>query len=306
MSERYRLNPFLNKPNRSARTWLTLGTAAAYAAVSLTRTSPTWAQNATTANSKPREQQSLSVRRLEIPAGPLDVTLATYQRIAGIDVTYAVPSETIAGFKSPGISGLYSEDQALRAILAGTGLSYRIDSTGGVTISVAASESVLVQDSAPQLSLDRYPVPLLDTPQSITTISQATIHEEGATTLRDTLRNAPGISLAAGEGGSQGDNLTLRGFTARNDIFLDGMRDFGSYYRDSFNYQEVEVLEGPSSVTFGRGSTGGVINQESKTPVDHPFIIAEGDFGTDLTGVSPPTSTNRLTSLARGLRFAST
>ena len=134
-----------------------------------------------------------------------------------------------------------------------------------------------------RLSLDRYPVPLLDTPQSITAISQATIHEEGATTLRDTLRNAPGISLAAGEGGSQGDNLTLRGFTARNDIFLDGMRDFGSYYRDSFNYQEVEVLEGPSSVTFGRGSTGGVINQESKTPVDHPFIIGEGDFGTDIT-----------------------
>ena len=283
MSERFRLNPFLNKPTRSARTWLTLGTAAAYAAVSLTRTSPTWAQNATTPNTKPRGQQTLSVRRLEIPAGPLDSTIAAYQRITGIDVTYNVPTETIAGFKSPGVTGLYSEDQALRAILAGTGLSYRIDDDGKVTISVTANESVLVQDSTPQLSLDRYPVPLLDTPQSISTISQATIHEEGATTLRDTLRNAPGISLAAGEGGSQGDNLTLRGFTARNDIFLDGMRDFGSYYRDSFNYQEVEVLEGPSSVTFGRGSTGGVINQESKSPVDHPFIIAEGDFGTDIT-----------------------
>ena len=133
------------------------------------------------------------------------------------------------------------------------------------------------------MSLDRYPVPLLDTPQSITTITQATIQEQAATTLRDTLRNAPGISLAAGEGGSQGDNLTLRGFTARNDIFLDGMRDFGSYYRDSFNYQEVEVLEGPSSVTFGRGSTGGVINQESKVPANQTFIIVEGDFGTDLT-----------------------
>src|ERR1700722_9793336 len=283
MIESFRLNPFVNKPSRSARTWLTLGTAAAYAAVSLTRSSPTWAQNANTPNTKPREEQSLSVRRLEIPAGPLDVTLAAYQRIAGIDINYAVPAETIAGFRSPGATGLYSEDQALRAILTGTGLSFRIDSTGRVTIAVRAGESVVVNDNTPQLSLDRYPVPLLDTPQSITTISQAIIHEEGATTLRDTLRNAPGISLAAGEGGSQGDNLTLRGFTARNDIFLDGMRDFGSYYRDSFNYQEVEVLEGPSSVSFGRGSTGGVINQESKTPLDHPFIVAEGDFGTDIT-----------------------
>ncbi len=229
------------------------------------------------------KEQSLTVRRWDIPAGPLDAAISAYKRTTGVDVTLSLPAETVAGFKSPGVNGLYTDDQALRALLAGTGLSYQIDSTGRVSISVRASESVIVQDTSTQLSLDRYPVPLLDTPQSITTITQATIQEQAATTLRDTLRNAPGISLAAGEGGSQGDNLTLRGFTARNDIFLDGMRDFGSYYRDSFNYQEVEVLEGPSSVTFGRGSTGGVINQESKSPANHPFIVVEGDFGTDLT-----------------------
>src|ERR1700733_11909122 len=264
------------------KAWLTAGTVAAYAAVSITRAMPARAQDirAVPPNAK---EQNLTVRRWDIPAGPLQASISAYQRVTGLDVTFSLPPETLPGFKSPGVNGLYTEDQALRALLAGTGLSYQTDSTGRMSISVRTSDSVLVQDSSPQLSLDRYPVPLLETPQSITTISQATIHEEGATTLRDTLRNAPGISLAAGEGGSQGDNLTLRGFTARNDIFLDGMRDFGSYYRDSFNYQEVEVLEGPSSVTFGRGSTGGVINQESKAPVNHPFIIAEGDFGTDLT-----------------------
>ena len=92
------------------------------------------------------------------------------------------------------------------------------------------------------------------------------MQQQGVTTLRDALRNVAGISLAAGEGGAQGDNLTIRGFTARNDLFIDGMRDFGSYYRDPFNTQEVEVLQGPSSVTFGRGSTGGVVNQATKTP----------------------------------------
>ena len=264
------------------KAWLTAGTVAAYAAFSISRATPAWAQDIHAAPGSGKEQ-SLTVRRLNIPAGPLDAAISAYEHVTGVEVTFSLPAGTLAGFKSPGANGLYTEDQALRALLAGTGLSYQIDDTGRVSISVRASESVIVQDSSPQLSLDRYPVPLLDTPQSITTISQAIIQEEGATTLRDTLRNAPGISLAAGEGGSQGDNLTLRGFTARNDIFLDGMRDFGSYYRDSFNYQEVEVLEGPSSVTFGRGSTGGVINQVSKTPVNHPFIIAEGDFGTDIT-----------------------
>jgi catecholate siderophore receptor len=266
----------------TGKAWLTLGTVAAYAAVSLTKSVPAWAQSATTRGDD-KGQQGLMVRRLEIPAGPLDAAISAYERITGVEVSFAIEATTVAGFNSPGVNGLYTEDQALKAILAGTGLSYHIDNTGKVTIGVSASESVVVQDTSPQLSLDRYPVPLLDTPQSVSTISQATMHEEGATTLRDALRNAPGISLAAGEGGSQGDNLTLRGFTARNDIFLDGMRDFGSYYRDNFNYQEVEVLEGPSSVTFGRGSTGGVINQESKSPQSRPFVVMEGDFGTDLT-----------------------
>ena len=97
-------------------------------------------------------------------------------------------------------------------------------------------------------------------------VPQFVMKDEGVSTLRDTLRNVPGISLAAGEAGAQGDNLTIRGFTARNDIFLDGIRDFGSYYRDSFNYEQVEALEGPAGVQFGRGSTGGVVNQESKVP----------------------------------------
>src|SRR5258708_29516599 len=88
---------------------------------------------------------------------------------------------------------------------------------------------------------------------------------------------------SAGGAGAQGDNLTLRGFSARNDIFLDGMRDFGSYYRDPFNYQQVEVLKGPSSILFGRGSTGGVVNQSSKTPLLDTFYRGDVTLGTDNT-----------------------
>src|SRR6202030_1403643 len=123
----------------------------------------------------------------------------------------------------------------------------------------------------------------LDTAQPITAVSKTTMEQQGATTLRDTLRNVAGISLAAGEGGAQGDSLTIRGFTARNDIFLDGMRDFGSYYRDPFDMQEVAVLQGPSSVTFGRGSTGGVVNQETKVAQLNPILAGTVDLGTDQT-----------------------
>ena len=131
---------------------------------------------------------------------------------------------------------------------------------------------VVVQDQGspyvvPQSSLSKFPEPLKDTPQSITIVPEKLIQEQAGSTLRDALRNVPGIGIAAGEGGgSQGDSFTLRGFNARNDMFIDGVRDSGSYFRDSFNFESVEVLKGPSSTYFGRGSTGGVINQVSKTP----------------------------------------
>ena len=273
--------------SRSHSRWLALGTVTAYAAVAFARPNPQ--QSASPVLPVDPKQtsgtQNLTVRRFNIPAGSLDVAVAAFERFTGVHVTLAIPSETIPGFRSPGVAGLYSDNQAMTLLLAGTGLSPTVQSDGSIVIAVTAKEDIVVsaQNAPPQIELDRYPMPLLDTPQSITVISKQVMEDQGANTLRDVLRNAPGISLAAGEGGSQGDNLTLRGFTARNDIFLDGMRDFGSYYRDSFNYESVEVLEGPSSVTFGRGSTGGVINQESKSPELHPFIVAEGDLGTDVT-----------------------
>jgi outer membrane receptor for ferrienterochelin and colicin len=77
---------------------------------------------------------------------------------------------------------------------------------------------------ADQSSLGKLTEPLLNTPFTVETVTRQLMDDQGVTTLRDALRNVPGISLTSGEGSSQGDSLTIRGFTARNDIFLDGMR----------------------------------------------------------------------------------
>ena len=131
----------------------------------------------------------------------------------------------------------------------------------------------------PAPSSPKYTEPLRDTPQTITVIPQTLIEQQGATTLRDVLRNVTGISLQAGEGGGglPGDNLTIRGFAARNDIFVDGVRDFGAYSRDPFNIEQVEVAKGPASLYTGRGSTGGSLNLASKTP--HLEPPASGTLG---------------------------
>jgi len=122
----------------------------------------------------------------------------------------------------------------------------------------------------------RTDTPLRDIPQSVTVVPEALMEAQAAFNLRDALRNVPGLTLAAGEGGRTGDSITLRGFAANSDTYLDGVKDNGQYFRDTFFIEGVDVLKGPSSMLFGRGSTGGVINLLSKQA--HPGQSAEADL----------------------------
>ena len=91
----------------------------------------------------------------------------------------------------------------------------------------------------------------------------------------------PGITLSAGEGAARGDTVNIRGFSAFNDFFLDGIRDAAVYNRDNFDTETVEVIKGPSAVLFGRGSTGGAINQVTKAPKLGSFENASLELGTN-------------------------
>jgi catecholate siderophore receptor len=175
---------------------------------------------------------------------------------------------------------------ALGVAIAGSSFLQRADAQTAEqlpTLSVEGSHASTQGYQATMPTLDKLTQPLLDTPQSISVQPKQLLDDKGITTLRDALRDVPGVSLAAGEGGQQGDNLSIRGFNAQNDFFLDGMRDFGSYSRDPFNLEAVEVLKGPASVLFGRGSTGGVINQVSKQAQLASVTTASIAFGTDGT-----------------------
>ncbi len=122
---------------------------------------------------------------------------------------------------------------------------------------------------------------LKDTPQTVDIVTQQVLHEQGVTTLQEALKNVPGITLNSGEGGAHGDTVNLRGFPANDDFFLDGLRDTGYYTRDAFDLESLEVYKGPASTLFGRGSTGGVINQVSKTPKLNPFDTVAATLGTN-------------------------
>ncbi|RAK59782.1 hypothetical protein DJ021_08190 [Phenylobacterium hankyongense] len=119
-----------------------------------------------------------------------------------------------------------------------------------------------------------------DTPQAISVIDQAQLKAQGVASLEQALRNVPGITIAIGEGGTlNGDQFKIRGFDAKDDVYVDGLRDFGAYTRDSFNYEEVQVLKGPSGAMFGRGTTGGAINTISKQPRLEDFASLDAYAG---------------------------
>ncbi len=135
----------------------------------------------------------------------------------------------------------------------------------------------------PVLESPKATQPLLDTPQTVTVISDQTLKKQNLLSLRDALATIPGITFGAGEGGGgYGDSINLRGYSANNDITQDGVRDSAQYSRtDPFNLQQIEIYNGANSVFNGSGSVGGTINLVSKVPQREDLTILQGSIGTD-------------------------
>lgn len=226
----------------------------------------------------------LPLRHFDIAAGTLDETLRAFETAAGVDVRYSFPADMLSRIGSGGVSGTMSSNQALDQLLSGTGIDSHFDSRRVVTITMQQMvESIDVVSKSPVVSSPKFTQPVLDTPRTVTVIPDEVFTAQGATTLRDVLRNTPGITFQAGEGGGglPGDTFSMRGFSSGNDITVDGIREVGAYSRDAFNLEQVEVVKGPSSAVAGRGSTGGSINLVTKTPKIAGFTRVTGAAGTE-------------------------
>ena len=140
--------------------------------------------------------------QFDIAADTLEAVLIKFQKAA--DVQVVIPNDAMRSLSSPGVTGRFSPEQALKEILRGTGITYRFADKRTAILEIhAEAESVEIRDdSRPIVSSPKYTQPLLDTPQTITVISKEVIQEQGATTLRDVLRNVPGLTITAGEGGN--------------------------------------------------------------------------------------------------------
>jgi catecholate siderophore receptor len=177
----------------------------------------------------------------------------------------------------------------LRSALSGTAFGASLAAGFALTAGPASAQTVTapaqpgapvalpqisVQGQQPEntlegtLGLGRMPGRIQDQPQTIQVVPREIMDQQNVTTLGEALRNVPGITSSIGEGGGgiSGDQLRIRGFNSQNDLYVDGLRDFGSFRRDSFTFEEVQALLGPSGVNFGSGAAGGIVNITSRTP----------------------------------------
>ncbi len=125
-----------------------------------------------------------------------------------------------------------------------------------------SKESLLVK----QTGIAKGKQQLKDIPQTVTVMTEKLMADRNYDDFREVLKSTAGVTFQAGETGEE--DVRMRGFSLgqAGDIYVDGLRDAPLIERDTFNTDRVEVLKGSASMLFGKGSTGGVVNQVNKQP----------------------------------------
>lgn len=227
------------------------------------------ARMASATGAQAERAQPARAQAFNIPAGPLSEGLRVFEQATGFKVVLTL--DAIGSIQSAGIAGTFTPERALQRLLVGTSVAARFTGTSEATLELeTVSESVEVRGGAPAVRSPKYSVPLRDIAQTIALVPREIIEQQAAVTLSDVLRNVPGITLQAGEGGGSsntaGDMFNMRGFNASNSLFVDGVRDDGLISRDVFNLEQVEVFMGPTGSDVGRGTAAGYVNMQTKTP----------------------------------------
>ena len=119
--------------------------------------------------------------------------------------------------------------------------------------------------------------PLVNIPQSITVVTKDFIRDQSFQSLTEVTRYVPGVAIHQGEGNR--DELVIRGVDSSANFFVNGFRDDVQYFRDLYNAQSVEILKGPSALTFGRSAGGGLVNRTLKEADGTRIYEATGQVG---------------------------
>lgn len=234
----------------------------------------------------------------DIPAGTLDQVLNRFASNASFMLV--IDANLTAGKTSAGLRGNHSVQQGLNAILAGSGLEAISQANGGYALrrtpsarhgkqfdpllvkgaretATGPANGYLATRSATAMKSD---TAIMDTPASVSIVTQQQIEAQATRTIGEALRYVPGVAVEFDGVDSRFDTIAMRGFDAGSTTWLDGVKLEGGAGSgnnwtlpqiDPFMLERIEVLKGPASVIYGQVVPGGMVNMVSKRPTRDPI-----------------------------------
>ena len=241
--------------------------------------------------------------QIELPAGPLDLALARLSAQTGLVIRDR--EGLAAGRVSPALSGPWTPQAALQALLAGAGLRARMAPDGSAVLAADAPTAQLAQAAVDDPGEAVMLAPVVVEGEKLSRERFRTYASVGVTTAEDietyaiesldqALQRLPNVTSKPD--GSGDANIVIRGLNAEGvtqpsraapiiSVIVDGAQQGveatrrGS--RGLFDVEQVEVLRGPQSTLQGRNALGGAVIVETKDPTWAPEMIAEGEIGTE-------------------------
>lgn len=243
-------------------------------------------------------------RTFDIPPQPLADALAQFGRQSGMQVS--VGAAVIQNVASPGVRGSLTPDQALTALLSGTGITYRL--TGGdtamlerlsgsaiplPTIAVEGAAGVpaqaMIGNLAPEYAGRQVArggaigvlgnKDMMDTPFNQTSYTAKKVEDQHARVLTDVLIDNPSVQIMSPRSGSNVDLFAMRGFLYQSVLFGGLPSMMGSDTAMPELAERIEVLTGPSAMLNGNLGMGGTVNVVPKRAGEETLMRVTPSFG---------------------------
>lgn len=253
---------------------------------------------------------------IDSPAQPLAEAIKALAKAAGL--TIAADSALLTGKTAPAVKGSMEPQEALRRLLAGSGLVGTVDDRGSVVLKPAPPPAAESDKSLPAVTVTEsaevpggLPKPYsggqvakgarvgilgnldtFSTPFSITAYTDTLLRDQQARSIADVVINDPSIQLGLPRSGLQ-DQFVVRGFrTFQQDILFDGVGGVVDTRRPALdNIERVEILKGPSALLYNttvNGNFSGVINYVPKRAPDEDLnrisvgFVSREEIGTSV------------------------
>ena len=239
--------------------------------------------------------------QINIPAQSLSSALYELGNQAKLQIIYN--QDTVSGLRSRSVSGQMEPEEALRQLIQGTGIAYRIEGNhvtlqgssddaaltlpvssvvGQAYSSVSADDGYVAKRASAGTKTD---TPIIETPYSVSVVTREQIEAQQPKTVSQALRYTPGINAELAGPQFVTDQFTIRGFQQGTGRMLrDGTRTFlpdflGWDAPEPYGLERIEVLRGASSVLYGASDPGGQINLVSKRPTTEPLRQVQLQMG---------------------------